>query len=131
MSGAGSIFLLPAQPAPREPPAEPPLQTKVRDAGRSVLEFDVGKPHHLSAIAISVRRRYEEFAARLRIETSEDGTTWQESWLGWTGGMLVEAILSDPSVAPVRIPLAGVNARYVRVYPASEWMKTELQVLGR
>ena len=131
VSGAGSIFLLPAQPAPREPPAEPPLQTTVRDAGRDVLEFDVGKPHLLSAIAIPVRRRYEEFAARLRIETSEDGTTWQESWLGWTGGMLVEAMLSDPSVAPVRIPIAGVKARYVRVYPASEWMRTEVQVLGR
>ena len=131
VSGAGTMFLLPAQPAPREPPPEPPLEATVHDAGRYVLEFDVGKPHRLSAIAIPVRRRYEEFAARLRIETSEDGTTWQESWLGWTGGMLVEAMLSDPSVALVRIPLAGVKARYVRVYPASEWMRTEMQVLGR
>ena len=87
VSGAGTMFLLPAQPAPREPPPEPPLQATVRDAGRYVLEFDVGQPYRLSAIAIPVRRRYEDFAARIRIETSEDGTTWQESWLGWTGGM--------------------------------------------
>ena len=131
LSGDGSNFLLPAQPAPREPPPEPPLQTTVRDAGRYVLEFDVGQPYRLSAIAIPVRWRYEDFAARIRIETSEDGTTWQESWLGWTGGMVVEAMLSDPTVAPIRIPLAGVKARYVRVYPASEWMRTEAQVLGR
>ena len=131
VSGAGRMFLLPAQPAPREPPPEPPLQATVRDAGRYVLEFDVGQPYRLSAIAIPVRRRYEEFAARIRIETSEDGTTWQESWLGWTGGMVVEAMLADPLVAPVRIPLSGVKARYVRVYPASEWMRTEMQVLGR
>ena len=118
VSGAGTMFLLPAQPAPREPPPEPPLQATVRDAGRYVLEFDVGQPSRLSAIAIPVRRRYEDFAARIRIETSEDGTTWQESWLGWTGGMVVEAMLADPLVAPVRIPLSGVKARYVRVYPA-------------
>jgi hypothetical protein len=131
VSGAGTMFLLPAQPAPREPPPEPPLEATVRDAGRYVLEFDVGQPYRLSAIAVPVRRRYEDFAARIRIETSEDGTTWQESWLGWTGGIVVEALLADPLVAPVRIPLSGVKARYVRVYPASEWMRTEIQVLGR
>jgi hypothetical protein len=131
VSGAGTMFLLPAQPAPREPPPEPPLEATVRDAGRYVLEFDVGQPYRLSAIVIPVRRRYEEFAGRIRIETSEDGGSWQESWLGWTGGMVVEAMLADPLVAPVRIPLSGVKARYVRVYPASEWMRTEMQVLGR
>jgi hypothetical protein len=31
----------------------------------------------------------------------------------------------------MRIPLAGVRARYVRVYPASTWMKAELVVQGQ
>ena len=59
------------------------------------------------------------------------GQTWQESWVGWTGGMAVEATLADPQLAPMRIPLAGVKARYVRVYPASAWMKAELVVQGQ
>jgi hypothetical protein len=128
VSGAGSVFLLPAQAAPREPPAGPALQASVRDAGRYVLEFDLGEPRLLLAVEFPLRRRYEDFAPRLRIETSEDGQTWTESWVGKTGGMAVEATLADPQLAPMRIPLAGVRARYLRVYPASSWMKTEMTV---
>jgi hypothetical protein len=130
-SGAGSIFLLPAQAAPREPPIGPALQASVREAGRYLLEFDVGAPRLLSAVAFPLRRRYEDLAPRMRIETSEDGRTWKESWVGWTGGMAVEATLADPTVAPMRIPIAGVRARYVRVYPASTWMKAEMTVQGQ
>jgi hypothetical protein len=130
-SGAGSMFLLPAQAAPREPPAGPALQASVRDAGRYVLEFDVGTPRQLSGVSFPLRRRYEDLAPRIRLETSEDGLAWQESWVGWTGGMAVEATLADPHLAPMRIPLAGVRARYVRVYPASAWMKAELVVQGQ
>ncbi len=86
-SGAGSVFLLPAQPAPREPPIGPALPATVRDVGRYLLEFDLGEPRLLSAVTFPLRRRYEELAARLRIETSEDGQTWTESWVGKTGGM--------------------------------------------
>jgi hypothetical protein len=131
ISGAGAVFLLPAQAAPREPPVEPALEARVRDAGRYLLEFDVGAPHQLSAVAFPLRRRYEELPSRLRIETSEDGHTWTEAWVGWTGGRAVEATLADPELAPMRIPLAGVRARYVRVYPASPWMRTELSVQGQ
>jgi len=131
VSGAGSVFLLPAQAAAREPPPGPALQARVRDAGRYLLEFDIGEARLLSGIAFPLRRRYEDLAARMRIETSDDGQTWTESWVGWTGGMAVEATLADPQVAPMRIPLAGVRARYLRVYPASEWMKAELSVRGQ
>jgi hypothetical protein len=130
-SGAGSLFLLPAQPAPREPPIGPALRASARDAGRYLMEFDVGESRVLSAVTFPLRRRYEGLAPRIRIETSDDGQTWQESWLGWTGGMAVEATLADPGLAPMRIPLAGVRARYVRVYPASVWMKSELTVHGQ
>ena len=130
-SSAGSIFLLPAQPAPREPPVDAPLLSTVRDAGRYTLEFDVGATHSISAVAFPLKKRYDDLAERIRIETSEDGRTWQESWLGWTGGMAVEATLADPQVAPMRIPLPVVRARYVRIYPAAPWMKTDLTVQGQ
>jgi hypothetical protein len=130
-SSAGSIFLLPAQPAPREPPVDAPLLSTVRDAGRYTLEFDVGATHSISAVAFPLKKRYDDLAERIRIETSEDGRTWQESWLGWTGGMAVEATLADPQLAPMRIPLPVVRARYVRIYPAAPWMKTDLTVQGQ
>jgi len=127
-SGAGSLFLLPAQPVPREPPVGAALPASARDTGRYLMEFDVGESRLLSAVTFPLRRRYEDLAPRIRIETSDDGQTWQESWAGWTGGMAVEATLADPELAPMRIPLAGVRARYLRVYPASAWMKAELAV---
>jgi hypothetical protein len=130
-SSAGSIYLLPAQPAPRDPPVEPVLPSTARDGARYTLEFDVGAPHSISSIAFPLKKRYEDLAERIRVETSEDGQTWQESWLGWTGGMAVEATLADPQLAPMRIPLPGVRARFVRVYPASPWMRAELTVHGR
>lgn len=130
-SGAGSLYLLPAQAAPREPPIGPALAASARDAGRYVMEFDVGESRLLSAVTFPLRRRYEDLAPRIRIETSDDGRTWQESWAGWTGGMAVEATLEDPELAPMRIPLAGVRARYLRVYPASAWMKAEMVVHGQ
>ena len=95
VSGAGTMFLLPAQAAPRDPPSGPALPASVRDAGRYVLEFDVGAPRELSGVSFPLRKRYEDLAPRIRIETSEDGQTWRESWLGWTGGMAVEATLAD------------------------------------
>jgi hypothetical protein len=127
-SGAGSLYLLPAQAAPREPPIGPMLPASARDSGRYQLELDVGESRLLSAVTFPLRRRYEDLAPRIRIETSDDRQTWQESWVGWTGGMAVEATLADPELAPMRIPLAGVRARYLRVYPASSWMKAELAV---
>jgi hypothetical protein len=129
-SGAGSLFLMPAQPAPRQPPIGAALTATVRDAARYTLEFDVGATRPLTGIEIPLRRRYEDLAERIRIETSDDGQTWQESWLGWTGGLAVEATLADPERAPIRIPLPGVRARYVRVYPASPWMKAEATIRG-
>jgi hypothetical protein len=130
ITAGGSMFLLPAQPAPRVAPAGPPLEAQVRDAGRYLLEFDLGRIHSLGAIEFPLRRRYEDFAQRLRIETSEDGQTWREAWLGWTGSLAVEATLADPDVALIRLPIPGARARYVRVYPASEWMKQEVVVRG-
>jgi hypothetical protein len=131
VTGAGSMFVLPAQPGPREPPVEPALPARARDAGRYLLELDLGAARHLSAIAFPLRQRYEDLSSRMRIETSMDGAAWSEAWSGWTGGLAFEATLADPQVAPMRIPLPGVRARYVRVYPASTWMRTEMTVQGR
>jgi hypothetical protein len=128
VTSGGSMFLLPAQPEPRMPPVGASLRARVRDAGRYLLEFDIGSPQLLASIEFPLRRRYEDFAQRLRIETSEDGKTWDEAWVGWTGGLAVEGTLADPVLAPIRIPIPGARARYVRVYPASTWMKEELVV---
>jgi hypothetical protein len=131
ITAGGSTFLLPAQAAPRVPPVGLPLNVvRVRDTGRYLMEFDLGDVRNLGAIDFPLRNRYADFASRLRIEVSEDGRTWREAWSGWTGGLAVEATLADPLLAPIRIALPGERGRYVRVYPASGWMKEEIVVRG-
>jgi hypothetical protein len=130
ITAGGSTFLLPPQPAPRVPPIGPTLPAQVRDAGRFLLEFDLGDVRRLDAIEFPLRQRYQDLAARLRIEVSDDGQAWREAWIGWTGGLALEATLADPRLAPIRIAIPGEKGRYVRVYPASTWMKDELVVRG-
>ena len=123
VSGAGSMFLLPAQPRRVSRRLEPPsLEARARRRPL-VLEFDVGALVSLGD-RVPVRRRYEDFAARIRIETSEDGTTWQESWIGWTGGMAVEAMLADRDELRANTDSAlRASRRATSAFTrASEWM---------
>jgi hypothetical protein len=130
ISSAGSLFLLPAQPLVEHAPVGRALAARVRDVGRDRLEFDLGTSSTIRAIEFPLRSRYEDLAKELLIEASEDGVTWREAWIGWTGGLAIEGTLTDPRLAPIRIPLTGISARYLRVYPASSWMTNELTVVG-
>jgi hypothetical protein len=130
VTAGGATFVLPARPEPKRPPVGEPIPAQVRETGRFQMELDLGTSRRLSAIEIPLRKRYPDFASRLRIETSDDGQTWREAFADWTGGLAVEAALADPLVVPVRVPLPGASGRFVRVYPASEWMKGELKVLA-
>jgi hypothetical protein len=131
VSTAGSVFMLPAQAQGREPPRSGPvIPTTVESPGNYRLEFDVGTPQTITALEFPLRRRYDDLAVRLQIETSEDGRTWTEAWAGWTGALAVEATLSDPVRAPIRIALPAPRARYLRIYPASAWMAAETTVHG-
>jgi hypothetical protein len=130
ITAGGSTYLLPPQPLPRVPPVGAVLPAQSRDAGRFLLEFDLGEVRRLGAVEFPLRHRYANLGARLRIEVSDDGASWREAWAGWTGGLALEATLADPRSAPIRIVMPGEKGRYVRVYPASNWMKDELVVRG-
>jgi hypothetical protein len=130
VTAGGSTFLLQPQAEPRRPPVGMALPAVARDAGRYVMEFDLGSIRRLAAVEAPLRNRYPNLAERIRIETSDDGQSWREAWIGWTGGPAVEAALDDPLLVPLRIYLPGASGRFVRVYPASPWMKDELKILG-
>ncbi len=129
VTAGGATFLLRPQAEPRRPPVGRPLAAVARDAGRYVMEFDLGSIQHLSALEVPLRDRYADLAERIRIETSDDGQSWREAWIGWTGGAAVEAALEDPLLVPMRIYLPGASGRFLRVYPASAWMQHELKVM--
>jgi hypothetical protein len=128
VGGAGLVFLMPRQPGDARRTLGPALTAQVREAGRYQLEFDLGRQRPVSALAFPLRQRHEDLSDRLLIETSDDGETWREAWRGRTGAFALEATLIDALAGPVQIPLSGATGRYVRVYPAAAWMKSELRV---
>jgi hypothetical protein len=132
VTGAGPMFLLPRQPSNNlMAPGVDVLPAKVRDMGSSRIVIDFGSPRSVSAIEFPLRARYADLAERILIEASDDGRQWREAWLGWTGEFALDAALSDPLVAPVRIPIPETRTRYLRIYPASAWMEQEISVRGR
>ena len=130
ITSAGSVFRLPAQPREVQSPTGTPLTYRGNDGGGGRAVLDFGSTRVVRAVTFNLRWHYPELGERLLIESSEDGSSWQQAWLGWTGGLAVAAALEDPLTAPVRIPLADVRGRYLRIYPAPAWLLRELTVGG-
>ncbi len=130
VTSLGSVFRLAAQP-PAPVQTGSALPASFSDAERFRLVADLGQTRTTDAIRFPLRSRYEDLSARLLIEVSDDGRVWRAAWEGWTGGPAFDATLTDPRVAIVSIPFPAVRARYLRIYPAAAWMKTDLVVVGR
>jgi hypothetical protein len=81
-------------------------------------------------VSFNLRWHYPELCERLLIEQSDDGQAWRQAWLGWTGALAVAAAIEDPLVVPVQVPLPDIRARYLRIYPAPNWLGRELRVVG-
>ena len=124
----GVSFAMPRQADPTRPPLGPIVPATARESGRFQLDFDLGATRTFSAIEIDVGDRYPDLAARLRFQTSDEGSEWRDVWSDWTGGPAVEAALTDPLRVPLRIDTSGARGRFLRVYPASVWMTQSLRI---
>ncbi len=129
-TSAGTLFRLPAQPRDSETIAGATLPSTLRDAGGQRLEIDLGNVLTVRGIGFNLRWHYPELGERLLIERSDDGQVWQEAWRGWTGALAVRAAIEEPLLAPVRVPLRDIRARYLRIYPAPKWLAREIAVIG-
>lgn len=126
-----SIYRLPAQPLEAPPVSGVPLAWRPRDAGGERLEIDLETTRVVHSTVFNLRSRYRELSEQLLIERSNDGKDWETAWHGWTGAPAVAAAIEDPLVAPVRLPLSDVRARYLRLYPAPAWLASELAIVGQ
>ena len=117
VTSAGTVFSLPAQPRLVTPRAGPPIAFQPHDAGGQQLVLDLLTPQVVRAVTFNLRWHYPELGERLRIDRSDDGRVWEQTWLGWTGGLALTGAIADPLVVPIRIPLNDIRARYVRIYP--------------
>jgi hypothetical protein len=92
--------------------------------------IDLGEVRIVRTIGFPIRHRFLSLDTRLSFETSLDGTSWTTVWEDWTGAPAVAAVLRDAVVAPVRITLRDVSARYVRFGPAPPWLWREIRFYG-
>lgn len=131
--GAGSgglVYVLPARPAARVPPSGPRISASVAEIAPERIQVDLGAVRTVRTVEFLVRWHYEELGRRMSIEASPDGTSWSTAWEDWTGGPTLAGALEDPLLVPVRIGLADVDARYLRIRPAPRWLGRELKVLA-
>jgi hypothetical protein len=106
------------------------LTAQPAETGNQRLVVDLEIAQDVAAIQFDMRGRLRDLGERILIEASDDGTTWRQVWLGWTGEFAFEATLRDPAVVPIQIPLHKVRAQYLRIYPAPAWLSDELKVIG-
>jgi hypothetical protein len=128
---AGTIYRLPAQPREAPPVSGAPLPSRRREAAGDRLEIDLESTRMVRSMTFNLRGHYPNLSEKLLIERSDDGQVWETAWLGWTGALAVAAAIEDPLVAPVRVQLSDIRARYLRIYPAPAWLASELTIVGR
>lgn len=127
---AGVLYVLPAQARERVFLAGTPIAATSTTLPREHVVLDLGEVRTVRTIEFPLRWHYQELGARLAVEASRDGARWETVWEQWTGGRALAGVLEDPRIAPFRIPVPDVSARYLRIHAAPVWMVRELRVIG-
>jgi hypothetical protein len=102
---------------------------------RNVVVVDLGAVQRVEGIELQIAGFVADFPRQLVIEASEDGTSWQPRWKGPTALVALQAAIEAPLTVPLRFPLGGLPARYVRLRQTSAdpiyyWSIAELRVYG-
>jgi hypothetical protein len=129
-SSAGLMFsLAPVPPGPVAPVGDV-WPAVIRHAPNNYLDIDLGAARVVRAIGFPLRSRFAELDRRISVEGSLEGTRWLTMWEGWTGAPSLAAAIQNPLEAPVRLPIADLTARYLRLHPVSPWMRQAIAVYG-
>jgi hypothetical protein len=102
----------------------------------NTVTVDLGAPRPLEGIEIQLGGYVADFPREFAIDLSDDGATWRAGWRGNSGAIALVAALDDPFDIPLRYPLDGSAARYVRMRqlssdPVYYWSIAELRVLEK
>ena len=103
---------------------------------RTVVDLDLGAVRTVSGIDLLLGPFVEDFARGLKIEASEDGTTWNEIWQGGSAGLAFEAAFDAPLDVPLRYRFSPTPARFLRMQLTKDddtyyWSIAEMKVLGQ
>jgi hypothetical protein len=99
------------------------------------LALDLGHAVHPCAVFIGVDAGEfrADYARKLVVETSADGTAWTVVAARRLAGLIMRAALLNPKQVAVAISLASSEARFVRLrvdetHPTSPWVVTDLAI---
>ena len=103
--------------------------------GDEVLTMDLGHTMSVNAIVNAMGPYASEFPRELVIETSIDGSSWDQAWRGVVIARVIVAAFEEPRSPVMTIPFASRPARYVRLRqvakdPQFYWSVAELEVRG-
>lgn len=98
------------------------------------LTVDLGRAAVPCAVSLSVGEFRKNYARRLLVDTSLDGVSWTAATSVRTAALTVRGALNDPRTVAFSIPLAPVDAQFVRLRigePAVDaWLVAEISVTG-
>lgn len=129
VTGAGAAYVLPPQPAGRRPRGGTAVPFVPQFLPREHAILDLGAARVVRTLEFPVGDRYEALGRRIAVEVSLDGESWTMGWEDWTGGLALAGALEDQRTIPVRIVLPDVEARFLRIHPAPDWLVGGLRVL--
>jgi hypothetical protein len=99
------------------------------------LVIDLGEPHRVGAVVLSLGVFSRDFPRFLTVEVSLDGEQWEETFRGPTLRQIFRASVRQPRDVPLDFALDGRTVRFIRLRqhqddPAYLWSVAELQVLA-
>jgi hypothetical protein len=102
--------------------------------GDEAFDADLGAVHHVSGVVLMLGAWPGGFPRALHIQTSTDGSTWQDAWHGDMAAIAVRAAMDDQRDVTIPLSFSPRQGRFVRVrqigWSALPWAVAEFGVMA-
>jgi len=104
--------------------------------GDERIDVQLDGVHRVTGVVLSMGPHGEGYPRRLRIETSQDGATWNAAAEETPAGMAFSTVIRNFSRAQLSFRIPDVESRFVRLNqlgrdPHAFWFITDITVLGQ
>lgn len=115
VEGGGRLYRMPASAYPAEVRSGRVLPETIASASTGWLTVDLQSAHPIRSIELNTYGNLVRLPKDLHVQTSVDGTGWTTAFDDRPGGLVLAGALRAPRLMPIRIDMADVAARYLRV----------------
>jgi hypothetical protein len=115
VKGGGRLYRMPAVPFASAPRAGTPVDGVTVTTDPGWLIADLKQPQRVRGVEVRTGGVLHLIPDELIVQVSDDGATWRTVFDTRPGGIALMGALASPLTIPLRIDLADVEARYLRV----------------